>query len=289
MPNNFKNMYNIALREYTGQVRLAITGAAHGMGKSFARNMMNRLIVDHYLTFKDQEYKLPHIVYLLDCNSIDYVEEAKEQCENSVFEVFDAFSIGADSFNKQTIHDYVKRYLLVWVIEDADVSDKKTLPDIEPTHLFNNAGIQEGSDKRVIETNLLGVMNCTERYALENNRILSVLNQASVSAHTGSEFSNYVASKGGILAYTKAIANELAPRAICNSISFGGVKTHSNNYVIDDKYKWKEIMSVTPMKKWVTCDESSKYIEFLLMDNTSITGQDLIVDNGEMINSTFVW
>ena len=289
MTNKFKNMYNVALREYTGQVRLAITGAAHGMGKSFAQNMMTRLIIDHYLTFKYQEYKLPHIMYLLDCDSIDYVEEAKEQCENSVFEVFDALSMNSYSINKQEIHDYVKHCLQVWVVEDADVSDKKTLPDIEPTHLLNNAGIQEGSDKRVIETNLLGVINCIEQYALENNLILSVLNQASVSAHTGSEFSNYVASKGGVLAYTKAIANELAPRSICNSISFGGVKTHSNNYVLDDEYKWKEIMSVTPMKKWVTCDEASKYIEFLLMDNTSITGQDLIVDNGEVINSTFIW
>lgn len=51
----------------------------------------------------------------------------------------------------------------------------------------------------------------------------------SASGHTGSEFPEYAASKGGVLAYAKNVAMRIAPyQATCNSLDFGGVMTELN-------------------------------------------------------------
>ena len=48
--------------------------------------------------------------------------------------------------------------------------------------------------------------------------------------------------------------------------------------------------NVTPMKKWATLDEVCDWVYFLLINNKSMSGQDLLIDNGERdLNNTFVW
>ena len=173
----------------------------------------------------------------------------------------------------------------------ADVSDYSGLPDMDEfpsgiTSVVNNAGVQNGHD---IEVNLQGVINITKKYVLNNPHIRSVVNMASVSAHNGAEFGEYVASKGGVLSYTRWTAKQIAPRATCNSISFGGVFTPMNTPVMHDTEKWADIMSMTPMKKWCTVEEAADWVYMLLAINSSMTGQDIIVDNGEMMNHRFVW
>ena len=171
----------------------------------------------------------------------------------------------------------------------CDVSDMTSLPEIEDVNiLINNAGVQNtGKD---IQVNLLGVMNCTILYALRNPRIKSVLNQASVSAHNGAEFGAYTASKGGVLSYTVWTAKQIAQYgATCNSLSFGGVLTDLNKPVIDNKQAWDEIMMMTPLRKWATEKEAAEWVYFMTMVNKSATGQDVIIDNGEIVNHSFVW
>ena len=69
----------------------------------------------------------------------------------------------------------------------------------------------------------------------------------SASGHNGSEFPEYVASKGGVLSYTKNIALRIAKYgATCNSLDFGGVLTELNKPVMEDKVLWNEIMEQTP-------------------------------------------
>ena len=171
----------------------------------------------------------------------------------------------------------------------VDITEYGNLPDIDNVnYLINNAGIQS-NDISVIDTNLIALIKITEKYGLQPN-IKSIVNVGSVSAHTGEEFPWYAASKGGVLPYTKAIANEIAKYgATCNSISPGGVLTELNQSVIDDKECWSKIMEVTPLKKWASAEEISEWIYFMSVVNESMTGQDIIVDNGEMINSKFVW
>ena len=77
--------------------------------------------------------------------------------------------------------------------------------------------------------------------------------------------------------------------ATCNSISFGGVKTHLNFTVMNDDDKWAEIMSMTPLKKWADPEECAEWVYFLTVVNRSCSGQDIIVDNLEILNHKFVW
>lgn len=171
----------------------------------------------------------------------------------------------------------------------ANVADKDSLPDIENVNiLVNNAGVQgSGMD---IDINLKGLMNTTEKYALENKMIRSVLNQASVSAHIGTEFGEYVASKGGVIAYTKWTAKEIAKfGATCNSLSFGGVLTEINKPVMDNPILWEQIMNLTPLKRWTTVHETAEWIYFMTMINKSCSGSDIVIDNLESLNGVFVW
>ncbi|MEE0309709.1 MAG: SDR family oxidoreductase, partial [Slackia isoflavoniconvertens] len=80
--------------------------------------------------------------------------------------------------------------------------------------------------------------------------IRSVVSVGSASGHTGSEFPEYAASKGGILSYTKNVANRLAPQGICNSVDPGGVLTELNRPVMDDAAMWERIMQLTPLRRW---------------------------------------
>lgn len=169
----------------------------------------------------------------------------------------------------------------------CDVRDFNSLPDIaDVAILVNNAGVQEHD---CIDINLRGLMNTTKKYGLQPN-IHSIVNMASVSAHNGCEFPEYVASKGGVLAYTIWTAKEIAKwGATCNSLSFGGVYTDLNKPVIEDNDKWRRIMDMTPLNKWVTPEECAKWVWFLTMVNKSMSGQDIIVDNMETRNNQFVW
>ena len=171
----------------------------------------------------------------------------------------------------------------------ADITDKLALPTVENVEiLINCAGVQDSADD--IDVNLKGTINVTEKYAFQKE-IKSVLTIASASAHTGAEFPAYSASKGGLLAYTRNAAIRLAGYgATCNSISPGGVKTELNAPVMEDPKLWKQIMDVTPLKKWASAEEIAQWCYFLTAINKSCTGEDILIDNGETyLNATFVW
>lgn len=170
----------------------------------------------------------------------------------------------------------------------CDISNPKTLPDIKDVNiLINNAGVQNEND---IDVNLKGTINVTKKYAFQKE-IKSVLFNASASARSGYEFAEYAASKGGVVSYMKTVAIELAKyQATVNSLSLGGVITDSNNPVMNDKESWEKIMLVTPLRKWMSLDEVCDWVIFLTLTNKSMSGQDILVDNGELdLNSTFVW
>ena len=151
--------------------------------------------------------------------------------------------------------------------------------------IINNAGTQNEDD---ININLKGALNITETYLSEE--IKSVLFIGSASAHTGDEFPEYVASKSGLLAYTKNVARRIAKyKATCNSLDPGGVITDLNKCILDDEGLWNQVMSVTPLKRWATVEEIADWAYFLTIVNRCMTGQNLLADNGESLINNFVW
>lgn len=169
----------------------------------------------------------------------------------------------------------------------VDVRNSDEFPDLSPEVVVNCAGVQDSEDD--IAVNLKGAINITERYAIENDHIRSVVNVSSASAHTGSEFPEYAASKGGLCTYTKNVAMRLAPRAICNSIDPGGVTTDLNKCVMEDEVLWNRIMELTPLKRWASPEEIAEWIYFVAVRNRFMTGQNLLIDGGEAGSFDFVW
>ena len=169
----------------------------------------------------------------------------------------------------------------------CDVRDYENLPEVSDVEiLINNAGTQNEAD---IDINLKALIHISERYGVQE-KIKSVLNIGSASAHTGSEFPEYCASKGGVVAYTKNLALRIASfGATCNSLDPGGVLTPLNECVINDPELWSQIMDETPLKKWATAEEIAEWAYFLTVTNTFCTGQSIVVDGGESIKHNFIW
>ena len=190
--------------------------------------------------------------------------------------------IGIDMLPKTIFDDKYIHY-------ELDIRNKDYLPELgEIDYIFNNAGLQNSEDD--IENNLKGSINITEKYAFNPN-IKAVLFNASASSRSGFEYPEYVASKAGLVGYMKNVASRLAKqKAIANSISLGGVITESNEVVMKDKKMWNKIMESTPLKKWMSEEEVCEWVYFLLVTNKSMSGQDILIDNGEYnLNNTFVW
>lgn len=183
-------------------------------------------------------------------------------------------------------------------VENAGISDKNythivcdilsELPEITKVDvLINNAGVQDSG--RDIDINLKGTIRVTEKYGVRDG-IKSVLFIASASASTGAEFPEYVAAKGGMVAYMKNVALRLSKyNATANSLSPGGVITKLNDRVINDPALWNRIMELTPLKKWATADEIADFAYFMTVVNKSMTAQDILVDNGESAKAEFIW
>ena len=193
------------------------------------------------------------------------------------FEVF-GLDLNESSINDKNYHHY-----------NVDIVKVNQLPDIKDINIiFNNAGLQNSNDD--IENNLKGTINVTEKYGFQDS-IKAILFNASASARTGQEFPYYVASKAGIVGYMKNVALRLAEKqVVVNSISLGGVLTKSNAPVLENEQLWEEIMEVTPFKKWMSEVEVAEWVYFLTVTNKSMSGQDLLIDNGETeLNNRFVW
>ncbi len=184
-------------------------------------------------------------------------------------------------------------------IEDATIDHKNythikksivdtDLPEINDIDiLINNAGVQNSKDD--IDINLKGTINVTEKYGLNKN-IKSVLFMASASATTGAEFPRYVASKGGVVAYMKYVAQEIAKyQATSNSISAGGVLTDLNKHILEDESLYQAVLNETMLNKWAEPEEIADLAYYLTVINKSMTGQDLLIDNGEALKANFIW
>lgn len=183
--------------------------------------------------------------------------------------------------NPASINDaHYKHYIV-------DVRNKENYPDLEPVDiLINNAGVQNGDD---IDVNLKGTIGITEKYGLHEG-IRSVLMIGSASAHTGSEFPEYAASKGGMAVYAKNVALRIAKYgATCNSLDFGGVETELNAPVMNNEKLWNRIMELTPIKRWMDVSETADWAYFMTVTNRFCTGQNILIDGLEAGNAEFVW
>ena len=111
-----------------------------------------------------------------------------------------------------------------------------------------------------------------------------IINITSMSAHLGfSEVVPYCASKGAVLAMTRALAVEWAQDNITvNSIVPGWFRSKMNEQVVDAAREQK-ILNRMPLHAYGDTRDLGKMAEFLVGDGAAyITGQDFAVDDGAL-------
>lgn len=158
--------------------------------------------------------------------------------------------------------------------------------------LINNAGItkdnlllrmsEEDFDK-VISANLKSVFNYTKAAIkpMMSQRYGKIVNMTSVVGIIGNPGqANYVASKAGVIGFTKSTAKELASRNInVNAVAPGFITTDMTEK-LNDKQK-EAIMAQVPLKRMGAPEDIAKTIVFLASaDSDYITGQVIKVDGG---------
>jgi 3-oxoacyl-[acyl-carrier protein] reductase len=108
----------------------------------------------------------------------------------------------------------------------------------------------------------------------------AIVNLTSVAAHRGSYYNaHYGSSKGGVLALTRCLARELAPRTRVNAVSPGIIETRMTADLI--RLRGAESIDQTLLKRLGRASEVATAIAFLCSDGASfITGEVLHVNGG---------
>lgn len=158
--------------------------------------------------------------------------------------------------------------------------------------LVNNAGITrdgllmrmtEEAFDQVINVNLKSVFNCC-RHAVpymvkqRSGRIISMASVVGLAGQAGQ--TNYAASKGGIIGFTKALAQEIGSRGITvNAIAPGYVDTPMTQ-ALPEKHQ-EAMLQKVPLKRAGSTEDIADLAAFLAGDESSyITGQVISINGG---------
>ncbi|MCD5405069.1 MAG: SDR family oxidoreductase [Desulfotomaculum sp.] len=158
--------------------------------------------------------------------------------------------------------------------------------------LVNNAGISKfglftdmdiDDWNNIINNNLKSVFNCTHHAVKQMLKYKSgsIINISSVWGNVGSSCEVlYSTSKGGINAFTKALAKELAPSGIrVNAIAPGIINTQMNSRLSTEELEM--LKNQIPAGRLGTPEEVAELAVFLVSDSASyITAQVICVDGG---------
>lgn len=235
-----------------------ITGAARGIGKAlalrFAQNGANIAFTDLVIDENAEQTKRE-------------IEELGVKCA--------AYASNAADF-----------------AQTAEVVDKIKVDFGHIDILVNNAGITkdglmlrmtEGQWDAVINVNLKSAFNFIHAVLplMMRQRKGSIINMASVvGVHGNAGQANYAASKAGLIALAKSIAQEVGSRGIrANAIAPGFIETAMTAALPEDIRK--DWMQKIPLRRGGTTEDIANVALFLASDLSSyVSGQVIQVDGG---------
>ncbi len=112
----------------------------------------------------------------------------------------------------------------------------------------------------------------------KNGRIINITSVVGQTGNPGQ--ANYCASKGGVIAFTKSVARELAAKNItANAIAPGFIETDMTKIMSEEQKQ--SILHSIPQKRLGSTEEVANVAAFLASDKAAyITGQVLAVNGG---------
>ncbi|MFD3260990.1 elongation factor P 5-aminopentanone reductase [Paenibacillus lentus] len=240
-----------------GEMTVLITGASRGIGAQialrFAAVGMN--IVIHYM------------------KSHEAANEVARKCLELGANVH---TVNADLRSREEIYR---------------MKEKLESRGLKPDILVNNAGIshysllsdvQEEQWDEVMDVNLKSVFLCSQAFmpTMIHQRFGRIINVSSVWGISGGACEAvYSAAKGGVNAFTKALAKELAPSCVTvNAVAPGAVKTDMMERFAAEEIRMLE--DEIPAGRLASPEEIASLVYFLALPESGyITGQ-IISPNG---------
>ena len=247
--------------ELEGKVSL-VTGASRGIGKAIALKLANlgSKVAVNYVAIEAG-------------NKVD----ADDLVESITHNGGEAMAVEADMRDSEAVKAMVEQVTGRWSRVDI---------------LVNNAGINRDtlllrmSDDAwddVVNTNLRGAYLCT-KFALKSmmrqewGRIISMSSVTGIVGNIGQ--SNYAASKGGIIAFTKSIAREAGSRNITvNAVAPGFIVTGMTDKLPPERKE--AILAMVPLQRFGQPEDVAELVAFLASEKAGyITGQVITIDGG---------
>ncbi|SHG82464.1 3-oxoacyl-[acyl-carrier protein] reductase [Flavobacterium fluvii] len=204
----------------------------------------------------------------------------KEEAENTLEKIIAKGATGEILKFDVTNFDEVKSVLTEW--QDAN-------PEAVVEAIINNAGItkdglfmwmSQEDWSSVINTSLNGFFNVTNFFMqkmLRNKfgRIVNIVSLSGVKGTAGQ--TNYSAAKGGVVAATKALAQEIAKRNITvNAVAPGFIRTDMTSELDE-----KELIKMIPVNRFGEAEEVADLVSFLVSKKASyITGEVININGG---------
>ena len=183
------------------------------------------------------------------------------------------------------------------VPEDTEMLVERTLAAFGAVDaLVNNAG-ESGRNGLMGETsaadwddllgnNLRSAFLCSKAVfpIMERQRRGSIVNMASISGQNGGQSArvHYAASKGGMIAFTKALARQMAPWGRANNIAPGQIDT---GFARIPEERLRIVLDRTPLERLGKPEEIAYGVLYLASDASAfITGHTLAINGGMIMD-----
>lgn len=231
-----------------------ITGASRGIGKAIA------------CAFASEGYTL----YLTCKNRMDLLQQLQQELQSSFSVDCHIFPCDCSDYS-QVVRLFSQLPPMEILINNAGISYIGLLSEMEPSHW-----------DQVISTNLNSVFYTCKSVIPSMVRAKEgrILNISSVWGNEGASMEvAYSASKGGVNAFTKALAKELAPSNITvNAIACGLIQTEMNQCFSPQELE--DIIRDIPCDRMGTAEEVAKLCLMMAKAPLYLTGQIITIDGG---------
>ena len=263
-----------------------ITGGAKGLGRSIAEKFYEEgceIIICDVLSSEAHKVakNLKGKSFELDVSDSRQVSSIFNDI-NNLYDKIDILINNAGINGFENRPDIIEERININKAQIREYSENKTID----THFDVTVNMSDFDWFKMINTHLSGTFFCT-REALKimnKSNSGSIINMGSVLGTTGGPSSpHYSAAKGGILAYTRALARELASRNIrVNAIAPGYIDTDMTNNL---GYVKDIVKSQTPMKKFGVAEDIAWAAVYLASDEAKFMTGQTISPNGGFVMS----